>query len=235
MDQLQVASDLIDKATKYNAPDGIAIMELLNASLELFKAGQISTLLGMLRAVLLITNSAISLDGIKSAQHCIKALARVFVFLSAIYNRNDYDTEALDAYSAMIELSIDIFMDLMLTKDPYSISSDECIFTQRGQVNERGSSTVIQILTSEGVFDAMVYLFSLTVNRASFVGMASKLIVSIGSFAYKNAKMLDVFTKSGTLIEALCKKLSFDYENSDFKDELFQLKLFSLNFISHGM
>lgn len=223
----------IDCATEHKPSDGVILTELLTLSFKMYKAGQPSSLFGLLYAASLISDNVVSSNVIASTQTCIKILAKIFAFLSTMISLNS-ETDALNTYLSMAEFCIETFMDVTLSKDSFGILSDDCVFGKRGYIDENGS-IIAQILTDEGVFDAMVFLFSLHIDSASFINFSQKLVTSIGSFAYGNDKMLDTFTKSGTLIEALSKKMAFEYESSTAKNELFQLKLLCLNFVGYEM
>lgn len=222
-----------DCATESKPSDGAILTELLTLSFQLFKAGQPSSLLGLLCAAQLISDNVVSSNVITSTTACVKTLAKIFVFLSTMISLNG-ETDVLNTYLAMAEFCIETFMDVTLSKDSFGVLADDCVFGKRGYIDENGSP-IAQALAGEGVFDAMVYLFSLHVDSVPFITFTQKLITSIGSFAYGSDKMLDTFTKSGTLVEALSKKLAFEYDSKTAKNELFQLKLLCLNFVSYEM
>lgn len=191
-------------------------------------------LLGLLYAISLMSSDSISLNSITSNQTCIKILAKIFVFLSSLIGNDNNVACMSDIYSLMSDFCLEAIMNIILPKDPFGLFPGESIFAVRGQIDST-SNLLLQAIASEGVFDAMVYLFSLQIESVLFIKLCQKLIVSIGSLSYKNIKMLDTFTKSGTLFDALDKKISLSYEPDDIKKELFQLKLLSINFIGYEM
>lgn len=234
----QVPKIPVAVGTPLNPSDVATLAEFLAAAFGEFRAyplwEPVNLLTGLLCAISLLTGDSLTMGVVTSSCACIKLVSRIFVFLPSMINVCE-NSKQLGSYTTIAELCLEIFLNTTLSRvSSWGKPQNTGEGNASSQEKPSGGSAV-QIIAEEGAFDAMVYLFSLHVNDALFYKLAARLLDVIGSISCKNPKMLDTFTKSGTLLGALERILSFNYGTSEARDELFDLKMLSLKFISTEM